>query len=194
MTRGTNIISTINNLPSANGRQAVTRPFELELGGGHVALVDLDDYLDLADFRWHACPAGNTGKVQAARYVTIDGKRRLSYLHNEIMQPPEGSVVVFRNRNRLDCRRSNLFVVPKELAHKFRPKRIRQIRPKGLKYDKQEKRWSAEIELDGVLRPLGKFRCQAEAILAQIRAEEEHAAQLQPGKLATVSPSEGAPS
>jgi hypothetical protein len=41
-------------------------PFHLQLGGGRIALVDLDDYLDLAEFRRHARLS-----------------RRLSYLHNE---------------------------------------------------------------------------------------------------------------
>ena len=69
-------------------------------------------------------PRSHRTEAHPKKFVTVNGKRRLSYLHDEIMRPPEGHVVVFLNRNRLDCRRSNLLVVPKEEARRYRRKQI----------------------------------------------------------------------
>ena len=49
--------------------------------------------------------------MQAARYVRVNGKRRLAYLQNEIMQPPEGYEVIFLNRNRLDLVRMRVGMI-----------------------------------------------------------------------------------
>jgi hypothetical protein len=91
----------------------IEKTWEIDLGDDRYAQVSFNDYVDLADFRWFSRPVRNQEGFQAARYVTIDGKRRLSYLHNEIMQPPEGSVVVFLDGDRLDCRPGNLLVLTK---------------------------------------------------------------------------------
>src|SRR5262245_10882230 len=96
--------------------------FKIPLGHNHFALLDAADYEELADFRWHWRPVRNSKQVQAARYVTVDGKRHLSYLHNEVMKPPEGHQVVFPSGNRLDCRFWNLLVVPNDEAYLYKPK------------------------------------------------------------------------
>jgi hypothetical protein len=70
---------------------------EIDLDNGHFALVDFEDDEHLAGYRWRSRTVRNSKEVQAVRYVTADGKRRLTYLHNEIMRPSEGSVVVFVN-------------------------------------------------------------------------------------------------
>jgi hypothetical protein len=149
--------------------------YELKLGNGHVAHLDLHDYMDLADFRWRWRPVRNTNKVQAARYITVNGKRRLSYLQNEIMQPPEGHEVIFLNHDRLDCRRSNLRVVTTEEARKHRRKGRTRRWPAGIRYIKREKLWVAELRREGVRRLIGKFRWQWEAILALIASEKADA-------------------
>ena len=128
-----------------------------------------------ANFRWRSRPVRNTNKVQAARYITVNGKRRLSYLQNEIMQPPEGHEVIFLNHNRLNCCRSNLRVVTREQARKHRRKgRIRRW-PPGIRYIKREKLWVAELRRDCVRLLIGKFRNQWEAILALIASERSEA-------------------
>lgn len=146
---------------------------QLNLGDNRFALLDPDDHEDLAHFRWRWRPISNCNEVQAARYITVNGKRRLSYLQNEIMQPPEGHEVIFRNRNRLDCRRFNLRVVTRKVARRHRAKCPYTCGLKGIKYSRREKVWVAELLRNGVRQHVGKFRCQVEAVLAYERTQKE---------------------
>jgi serine/threonine protein kinase len=89
-------------------RSLLSRYEEAAEGGlPGIPFAELLEYLDEAargldylNARRHPHPQGGT--VQAARYVRVNGKRRLSYLQNEIMKPPERHEVIFRNRYRLD--------------------------------------------------------------------------------------------
>lgn len=150
-------------------------PFQLPLGDRRVALVDHEDHDALARFRWRWRPVINSEDVQAARYIWANGKRRLRYLQDEIMQPPEGYEVIFLDRNRLDCRRHNLRVVPSERARKHRKNRRGSSGLKGLRYSQRERLWIVEITRSRTRLHVGKFRCQVDAILARDRALEDNA-------------------
>jgi hypothetical protein len=72
-----------------------------------VALVDDEDYERLiAGPRWHAAKYRNTW--YAMRHVRINGKSVKEFLHRRVMNCPTGKQVDHKNRNGLDCRKSNL--------------------------------------------------------------------------------------
>jgi hypothetical protein len=82
---------------------------ELLLHKGMVALVDDEDYLKVADMKWHVMGSGH---VCNTKYVRGSGRKNQKsvhmYLHRFIMDAPKGKVVDHINRNPLDNRRSNL--------------------------------------------------------------------------------------
>src|SRR5262245_56759924 len=112
---------------------------ELLLSQGQVALVDDADFPLLSDCRW--CYRAERGGRQgyAVRHVKIEGKDRLCYLHRQIMQPPAGMEVIFRNGDRLDCRRDNLLVVTTQEArqHHLRARSNSQSGIKGISYNRR---------------------------------------------------------
>lgn len=67
---------------------------------GAVALIDPEDQARLHGYTWYASSIGVSRK---------EGKRTI-YLHREVMGEPAGLYVGFKNENKLDCRRENLFV------------------------------------------------------------------------------------
>lgn len=75
----------------------------IELTRGLVAIVDDQDFAELAQYRWHARWNG-----YAARKKTVNGKQVTVYMHNEIIGKKEGFECDHRNRNPLDNRRENL--------------------------------------------------------------------------------------
>lgn len=91
--------------------------------------VDDDDYERLAQWQ---------GRL---RFNAVTGAyfcegRKIVYLHREIMSRAadiEGKQVCFVNRNRLDCRKDNLFVYdplndPADFKRRMRKKRLRASR------------------------------------------------------------------
>src|SRR4051794_5542615 len=97
--------------PAASDGDSTTRTFIMQtipLSQGQVALVDDADHPLLSDFRWCYRSERDGRQGYAVRHQKTDGKDRLQYLHRQIMDPPEGHEVIFRNHDRLDCRRENL--------------------------------------------------------------------------------------
>ena len=104
---------------------------QIQLSQGRVALVDDADFEILNEFKWSYRPERNGAQGYAVRHKKVNGKDRLAYLHREIMPAPEGYEVIFRNYDRLDCRRANLKVVTKVEArqhHRVRSDSKSQIK------------------------------------------------------------------
>ena len=79
---------------------------EIPLTQGKTALVSDEDYPRVSIFRWQAVRDKNTW--YARRVVTCGGKRVQIWLHRVILGVSLGTEVDHRNRNGLDCQRSNL--------------------------------------------------------------------------------------
>jgi len=80
---------------------------EIPLTRGKVALVDVEDFEWLSEFKWHLGVNGyastNTRKE--------DGSYTRVYMHRMIMNPPTNMVVDHINRNKCDNRKENLRIV-----------------------------------------------------------------------------------
>ena len=81
---------------------------EIKLTKGQVALVDDEDYESVAKYKWQASLSCTGRTWYASRTVTMSGKRTMIRLHQVILSAPSGFHVDHKNRNGLDCRRSNL--------------------------------------------------------------------------------------
>jgi hypothetical protein len=146
---------------------------QIQLSQGRFALVDDRDYPLLSDFRWCYRPERNGKQGYAVRHRKVDGKDRLCYLHREIMgQVPAGHEVIFRNGDRLDCRRENLRVVTKAEArqHHLAARSNSQSGIKGIKYNPFARTWSVDIYRNGRANRIGTFERRQEAIDAHHEA------------------------
>ena len=140
---------------------------QIPLSQGKIAILDDDDFARVGNVHW-CYRAERDGKPgYATRHAKIDGKTKTFYLHREIMNPPPGHEVVFRNHDRLDCRRENLLVLPiKEARRHHRVRRDCQTGHKGVRYNPRPRTWSADIFVKGHMIRLGTFETEAIATRA----------------------------
>jgi len=78
---------------------------QIPLSRGQVALIDAQDYILIAPYRWYAIPNRMGGFYASARPKNIT-----LYMHRVITAAPRGSIVDHRNHDTLDNRRANLHV------------------------------------------------------------------------------------
>jgi hypothetical protein len=85
--------------------------------------------------------------------------------------PPEHEVI-FRNGDKLDCRKDNLRVVTKQEArqHHLRARSNSQSGIKGVKYNRGARTWSVDIYRNGQAKRVGTFWTKKEAMLAHQEA------------------------
>jgi hypothetical protein len=134
--------------------------------GKHELIARVDD-----DF---IMPAGcslnvnSCGYVRLIRYLGVSaetGKPVYSheYLHRLISGAPEGKVVLFLDRDRLNLQRENLLVCDRAVS--IRNTGGRKGRFKGVHFSKKQGRWVAQITFNYRCHTIGSFD------------EEDHAAQ-----------------
>lgn len=129
----------------------------ISLSQGQVAVVDDLDFDRLGQFHWSYRPEREGRQGYAVRKVKIDGHYRNRYLHREIMNPEPGLEVIFRNHDRLDCRRQNLLVVTKEQARRHHRVRRDSSGLKGVRFDEETGLWMVNVYRNGKYTCVGSF-------------------------------------
>ena len=132
----------------------------IPLSQGQIALVDDDDFARVSQYHWCYRGERNSGQGYAIRHDKDGKKYRTVYLHREIMGPvPPEHEVIFRNGDRLDCRRENLRMVSKQEArqHHQRARSNSKSGIKGISYNRRPRTWSVDIYRDGQVRRVGTF-------------------------------------
>lgn len=140
------------------------------------ALVDDDDFEELAAYRWCYRPSKSGRVVWAARRVKVEEGTRIQYMHTLITG---WSPVDHVNRNGLDNRRQNL----RPASHgenkantaknrTFAKKPCSSIY-KGVTWDKEKGKWRAQIVAKKRLHRLGLFVDEIDAAEAYDRAAKE---------------------
>ena len=149
---------------------------EVPLTRGLVTLIDESDADLVLPFRWHATRNGNTFYVHRRGQV-IKCERAVVSLHRWLLGLTDGHVHVdHANRNGLDNRRSNLRVCSHAQNQANRAKqRTHAGRPtssihKGVSWDVDARRWRAHIQINGVLKHIGRFRTEIEAAIKYDKA------------------------
>mgnify|MGYP000399636682 FL=1 len=138
------------------------------------ALIDADDLQKIEKHRWHI--AGG----YAVRCVRISrGKGQTISLHRELLglTTDDGFEVDHVNRDRLDNRRTNLRVLPRQ----GRPNAQNQTsyegsssRYRGVGWHKRILKWQASARVNGKLISLGYFDSELEAAETAKRFRLEH--------------------
>jgi hypothetical protein len=138
------------------------------LAGGHVLLIDAEDWTQFCKYTWQALQAPNGNTFYARGKVA--GKPE--YLHRLLMDAPADKDVDHRNGEGLDNRRGNLRLCTE--SQNLGNSRIRVDNTSGYKgVHRFCGRWRARIALNGKRRSLGMFADPWEAAQAYNRAALE---------------------
>jgi hypothetical protein len=132
----------------------------ITLSQNQSAIVDDEDFERLQGFRW--CYRGERDGKQgyAIRHRKEGKKTKTQYLHREVVGPvPAGHEVIFRNGDKLDCRRANLRIatIAEARQHHQRARSNSESGIKGITYNEEPQTWSVDIYRDGQAKRVGTF-------------------------------------
>ena len=139
----------------------------IPLSQGQYAIVDDEDYEDLARHKWHASWNPRTRSFYAQRNIRLpSGKQTQQLMHRVILGLKRGDVRQGDHINHatLDNRRVNLRVVTNQENQHNR-------RDKGYSWYKSRRKYLARIKVDGVRKYLGQYDTAAEARAAYLSAK-----------------------
>jgi hypothetical protein len=126
-------------------------------GKGKYVLLDDDDYVWAAHFKWHA----KKGGYPARR----NGPNTHIFLHNELVSPPSGLLVDHKDGDVLNATRSNLRLCTKSQnqwnRRRFGMERKGRI---GVFWDTSRSMWSAQLRMYDSIIHIGRFDDEHEAM------------------------------
>jgi hypothetical protein len=137
-----------------------------------VALVDAADYERLSQYRWCAQRSRGTRSFIAVRNSPAgSGKRSHVRMAREIMEAPPGVQVDHKDHNTLNNQRGNLrLATPAQNQQNVRLSARNTSGFKGIWFDKQKRKWRAEIRANTVRTRLGWHRSPERAHAAYLEA------------------------
>jgi hypothetical protein len=136
----------------------------IALTQGYVAKVDDEDFDFLNQFKWWAAVKKAYKKIYVRPMAYINNVK--TYMHRFILNPLPGLCVDHINFDALDNRKSNLRICTnQENVMHSRPIAGSSIY-KGVYFDKEKKKWRAEITLNGKKCFRRRFESQIAAAVA----------------------------
>lgn len=145
---------------------------------GQFALVDDSDYEWAMQFRWHASWSKPTRSYYAKRNVVLaEGKHTTFYMHRELLGLERGDKRRgdHEDRNTLNCQRSNLRIAtPSQNNMNRRGNHVSISGLKGVSFDKNRRKWVAQLKLNGKNSNLGRFPTRELAAAAYREAAIRH--------------------
>jgi len=148
---------------------------EILLTQGKIALVDDEDYEWLSRYRWCAHKDKNT--YYATRNFWRKGKWIYLKMHREILglETGDGKITDHRDRNGLNNQRYNLRTVSRSLnAHNRKIDKRNTCGYRGVRWNKQCKKWISRIRVDGVLIYCGIYSSLIDAAKAYDAEATKH--------------------
>jgi hypothetical protein len=126
---------------------------------GHVILVDDCDLDRLLKFAWSVHYYGKNNM-----YATTSIKGSTIYMHRVVIGAKQGDIVDHKNRNGLDNRSSNLRLCTKQQNLANRGKQSNNTSGyKGVTWNKQRKKWQAQIKVSQQYKSLGIYPTKEQA-------------------------------
>jgi hypothetical protein len=128
------------------------------------AIVDAADAEWVNQWRWSLSSGG-----YASRHSDVDGRRIQVVLHRELLGLPrktDGREGDHRDRVKLNCRRSNLRILPvkgRPNRQNLSNQRGSSSQYRGVCWDKRRGTWTARIDIGGTRRFLGRFTTEHDA-------------------------------
>ncbi len=134
-------------------------PFRrIPLTQGKFAIVDPEDYEELARFKWFAMRS-RRGLYAIRMVKASDGSRKKIRMHRAILDVPQGKFIDHINHNGLDNRRANLRIVTnlQNSWNKRKQKGNYSSQYKGVSWSKRVGKWHTEIYCRGTKIFIGYF-------------------------------------
>lgn len=132
---------------------------------GEVILVDNDDFDMVSKYCWYVSTKGYAYSRKNKKHVSM----------HRLLMTPEKLQVDHINRNKLDNRKSNLrLVTNQQNQYNTRLPRNNTSGFKGVYYNKDCDKWSAQITVNKKTINLGLFENKELAIQARLLAEKQY--------------------
>jgi len=139
---------------------------------GKFAIVDPEDYERLKKYKWYARKGPKT--FYAVRYISIyeNQDRKNAYMHNLVIDVPDGMFCDHINYNGLDNRKANLRPAThaQNVWHRRKFRINSRSRYIGIDWVKDVKKWRARIRYRGERFSLGLFESEITAAKAYDKA------------------------
>lgn len=125
-------------------------------------IVDDEDYPYLNRLKWTAC--GKDGRFYAVLGKKVEGSRKVAmfYLYEFLIKLDDYNCVNFKNKNPLDCRKSNLIAISEGFkihrGKKYNRMGIKPSKYRGLSWHKAANSWQVRIMRKQINYPLGFFK------------------------------------
>lgn len=113
----------------------------IELTQGMRAIVDDKDFEELSKYKWYY-------KLYAVRNGWVNGKRTTIRMHRQIMGAKVGEEIDHKNGHRIDNRKANLRRVTRSQNMWNRRKQVSTAQHKGIYWNKQNKKWHVQIQVN----------------------------------------------
>jgi hypothetical protein len=142
-------------------------PRQIPVGKGKCAVVDDDDYEELARFAWHV--KEDNGRFYAARSVKVGKSCKTVRMHRQILGVAAGVLVDHRDGDGLNNTRGNLRAANhQQNAHNRKGMTGSRSGLKGAFLDGNQ--WKSQIRVAGKMIPLGRYATAEEAAQAYAAA------------------------
>ena len=144
---------------------------KIQLTQGKVAFVDNEDYERLNQWKWCASKCRNNFYAQRSIYLGSGRKYRHIKMHRLILKPKDGEGIDHRDRNGLNNTKNNLRTCTEsQNGANQRPQKGRSSNYKGVCWNKNKKKWQAQIQARKKHIYLGLYNDETEAAKAYNKA------------------------
>jgi hypothetical protein len=159
---------------NANCRRDGNGSIFVPLTKGYEAVIDEADLEIISQFSWFSCPSStvNYAKASVPLHLRDRWPTKIVAMHQVIMDVKDGRRIDHKDRNGLNCRRSNLRFATnsQNCANRVWPRstktKYRGLAPVG-------KRWAARIQLNRKMIHIGVFDTEKDAAIAYNEAAKK---------------------
>lgn len=133
-----------------------------------IGKIDFEDYDFVSSHKWHRSDKNQNGYLAS-------NTSEYTLLHTCLLGKIDGYVVDHENRDRTDCRRSNLRHVSEQLNSINKGKQSNNTSGHvGVSWEKSREKWEAYIKLNKKKKFLGYYDDIEDAVKARLKAEIEY--------------------